>query len=81
MTFILAANSSLTMFTTNSLVARMFTSVSLRGSRKDAVKHNTGGFALATVKKLNGARFGTPSGEIVETNAIGRGTTAPTSSL
>ena len=55
--------------------------MSLRGSRKDAVKHSTGGFALATVKKLNGARFVTPSGEMVETNAIGRGTTAPTSSL
>ena len=59
----------------------MFTSVSLRGSRNEAVKHSTGGFALATVKKLKGARFGTPSGEMVETNAIGRGTTAPTSSL
>src|SRR5580658_8106990 len=80
-TFIFAANSSLTMLTTNSWVARTFTSVSLRGSRKEVVKHNTGGFALATVKKLKGARFATPSGEMVDTNAIGRGTTAPTSSL
>src|SRR5580700_6611374 len=79
--FIFAANSSLTMFTTNSFIARTLTSVSLQGSRNDVVKHSTGGFALATVKKLNGARFAVPSGEMVETNAIGRGTTAPTSSL
>src|SRR5580692_2199684 len=80
-TFIFSANSSLTMFTTNSFVARTFVSVSFEGSRYDAVKHSTGGFALATVKKLNGARFATPSGEMVDTNAIGRGTTTPTSSL
>jgi hypothetical protein len=44
-------------------------------------KQTTGGFALHAVKKLNGARFLTPAGLIVETNAIGRGTIAPTISL
>jgi hypothetical protein len=41
----------------------------------------TGGFALTAVKKLKGARFGIPSRLSVETKAIGRGTTAPISSL
>jgi hypothetical protein len=44
-------------------------------------KHTTGGFALIAVKKLNGARLGSPSALSDETNAIGRGTIAPTMSL
>src|SRR5690606_16374661 len=40
------------------------------------------GFEPTAVKNENGARFVVaPSGEIVETNAIGRGTIAPMSSL
>ena len=45
------------------------------------MKPVTGGFELATVKKLNGARLNAPSGLSVETNAMGRGTTDPISSL
>ena len=44
-------------------------------------EHTTGGFALAAVKKLNGARLRTPERLIVDTNAIGRGTIAPTINL
>ena len=36
---------------------------------------------LAAVKKLNGARLQIPSGLTVETNAMGRGTIAPTITL
>jgi hypothetical protein len=36
-----------------------------------------GGFALNTLKKLNGAKFGLPSSSIVEAKAIGLGPTAP----
>ena len=32
-----------------------------------------GGFAPTPLKKLNGAKFATPSSETVETQAIGRG--------
>jgi hypothetical protein len=44
-------------------------------------KQITGGFALTTVKKLNGARLQIPSLLTVDTNAIGRGTTIPISIL
>jgi hypothetical protein len=40
-----------------------------------------GGSSPITLKKLNGAALSTPSGERVETNAIGRGMTSATSSL
>jgi hypothetical protein len=82
--FICSAISSETMFTTNSRVAEMLRRVSLRGSGPDfrvGQKQMTGGFALIAVKKLNGARLGMPSGLIVDTNAIGRGTIAPMSTL
>jgi hypothetical protein len=36
-----------------------------------------GGFALNTLKKLNGARFFPPVESMVEANAIGLGPTAP----
>jgi hypothetical protein len=45
------------------------------------VKTSTGGFELATVKKLKGATLKPPSGLSVETKAIGRGTTEPIRSL
>src|SRR5690348_1267519 len=79
--FIRSAISSVTMLTTNSPFARTFVKVSFGGSRTPHAKHMTGGFAQITLKKLNGARLRTPSGETVETNAMGRGTTVPISSL
>jgi hypothetical protein len=36
-------------------------------------KINIGGFALKTLKKLKGAKFGRPSMSIVEAKAIGLG--------
>jgi hypothetical protein len=62
----------------------MLRNVSLRGSgvvRSPTVKTSTGGFELATVKKLKGATLNPPSGLSVETKAIGRGTTEPIRSL
>ena len=38
-------------------------------------KATEGGFSPPAIKKLNGAKFGMPSAEIVETKAIGRGAT------
>jgi hypothetical protein len=40
-----------------------------------------GGSSASTLKKLNGAALVTPSRPRVDTNAIGRGVTSPTSSL
>src|SRR5260370_30064475 len=82
--FICCANSSDTMFTTNSFVDRILFSVSLvAASRPRTIgqKQITGGLALIPVKKLKGARLRTPSGLIEDTNAIGRGTMAPIMSL
>src|ERR1700719_845607 len=82
--FICCANSSDTVFTTNSRVTVMLCSVSFRGRgprRRIGQKQITGGLALTPVKKLKGARFGIPSGLKVDTNAMGRGTIAPISSL
>ena len=45
------------------------------------MKTSTGGFELATVKKLKGATLNAPSVFTVETNAMGRGTTEPIRSL
>jgi hypothetical protein len=40
-------------------------------------KINMGGFALKTLKKLNGAKFGLPVASTVDANAIGLGPMAP----
>ncbi len=64
-------------FTTNSPVASMLRTVSLRPSELNST---TGGRPLATVKKECGARLPRPSASTVETQAIGRGTTRPVSS-
>src|ERR1051325_8609651 len=80
--FIFSAKSSLTMFTTNSPVASIFTSVSFLGRSPPRImgqKQITGGFALITVKKLKGARLRTPCALNVETKAIGRGRIDPDS--
>jgi len=55
--------------------------VSFSGDRVPQAKHTTGGLPQIALKKLKGARFRTPSGDTVETNAMGRGTTEPISSL
>ena len=70
------------MFTTNWRVARMLRAVSLRcWLRRPELKPTIGGSAETKVKQLKGARLATPLGEMVETQAIGRGTTTPVSSL
>ena len=72
------------MFTTNSLVSRMLTNVSLsvtpseRGCR---VIDRTGGNRPTTVKNDTGAMLPTPAVELVLTQAIARGSTLPMRSL
>src|SRR5262245_2250970 len=83
-TFIGLAKSSDTMLTTNSRVATMLFKVSFLFPSLPRIigeKQTTGGLALTPVKKLNGARFRMPSGLMLETKAIGRGTMAPIMSL
>ena len=63
--------------TTNSPVASMLRTVSLRPSEENST---VGGRPLATVKKECGARFPRPSASTVATQAIGRGTTIEVSS-
>src|ERR1700730_4778261 len=53
--FICWAISSLTMFTTNSCVARTLARVSFGGLRCVGEKHTTGGSPQIALKKLNGA--------------------------
>ena len=75
--FMRSARSSLTMFTTNSPVSSTFRSVSLRSplwGLRPGAKQMVGGRVVTPVKNENGARFAIPSGEIVDTQAIGRGT-------
>src|ERR1035438_683995 len=76
-------NSSETMFTTKSPVRSMLLRVSFGcpSAFRNGQKQTTGGFMLAAVKKLNGARLQMPAGLTVETKAIGRGTIAPTITL
>src|SRR5260370_17335837 len=72
--FICCANSSDTMFTTNSLVVRILFSVSfVAASRPRTIgqKQMTGGLALIPVKKLNGPQLLMPSGLMLDTNTLG----------
>ncbi len=62
----------------NSRVASALVSESLRPTE---VNCTTGGSTQATVKNECGARLSTPSGDGVDTHAIGRGTTTALSSL
>jgi hypothetical protein len=64
-------------FTTNSPDSAMLRSESF--SPTD-VNCTMGGFVDATVKNECGARLSTPSGETLETQAMGRGTTTAVSS-
>ena len=58
--------------TVNSPVASTLRRVSLRPTE---VNCSTGGSELETVKNECGARLSTPSGEVLPTHAIGRGST------
>src|SRR4051794_16867547 len=62
---------------TYSPVASMLRSVSLSVPERFAVGEKTteGGLAPPAIKNENGAKLGEPSGDRVETNAIGRGAT------
>src|ERR671913_1583489 len=74
-----------TILITNSSVCVMLLRVSLvsggRSTRGPTLMQSMAGLREATVKKLNGARLHTPLLLMVEVQAIGRGTTEPTSSL
>src|SRR5688500_6671343 len=74
-----------TMLITNSSVSTMLFRVSLvsggRSTRGPKLMQSIAGLREATVKKLNGARLHKPFLLSVEVQAIGRGTTEPTSSL
>jgi hypothetical protein len=50
-------------------------------SRRPEEKAMVGGSLHTPMKKLKGARLGTPSAAMVDTQAMGRGTTQPMSSL
>jgi hypothetical protein len=89
-----AAIASLTTFTTNSPVSSTLRSVSLRrskigwlskaacaGVRTTGQNSTVGGLEPTPVKKLKGARLGTPLRSRVETSATGRGTMMPVMSL
>ena len=71
------------MLTTNSPVSRMLRPESFGrpSRRRSMLTMTTGGSSASTLKKLNGAALSTPSRPRVDTNAIGRGVTSPTSSL
>jgi hypothetical protein len=64
-----------TVFTTNSGTCSMFRSVSFGFPSRSlaGTKSKVGGFAVTHWKKLNGARLARPAGEIVATQAMGRG--------
>jgi len=66
------ASGSVTTLTTNSPVSSMFRRLSLRPTE---VNWTTGGCWLDTVKNECGARLSMPAADVVETHAIGRGTT------
>ena len=72
------------MLTTNSLVSRMLTNVSLSvapSERGCSVIESTGGNRPTTVKNDTGAMLPTPAVELVLTQAIARGSTLPMRSL
>src|SRR5439155_19842560 len=72
-----SSSGSLTTFATNSFVSRMLRSVSLGSSWRSPMAMATSGGSLEIALKYeNGAKFGTPLALTVDTNAIGRGTTA-----
>lgn len=68
-------------FTTNSPVASAFASVSFASppGRSPAANITVGGRPVSSVKNEKGARLGTPAGDRVLTQAMGRGATRPVS--
>src|SRR3990170_997202 len=75
--FIRSAMSSVTRFTTNSLVSRMFLAVSFgRPCREPTETARTMGALDTPIAKEKGAQLSTPSGLLVDTKAMGRGTNA-----
>jgi len=81
--FIFSANSSETTFTTNSLTASICAAClyARRPSRESWTEADDRRVGADAGKKLNGARLRMPSGLMVETKAMGRGTITPTISL
>src|SRR6266852_56707 len=71
---------SVTMLTTNWRVSRMLRRVSLasRSAGVTGQKRTAGGLLQTPLKKLNGARLVIPAALMVLTQAMGRGTMAPT---
>lgn len=79
-----SARSAVTMLTTNSPLARRLLSVSLVArsvARMLGQKSRVGGLEQTALKKEKGARLGCPAELMVETQAMGLGTTAPVSNL
>src|SRR5205823_6386761 len=79
--FTRAASGAVAALRTNSPSDSRLISVSffVPSRRSVGEKTTTGGLAPKALKKLNGAKFTTPAGESVVTQAIGRGVTTPTS--
>ena len=75
MSFMEAARARGTRFTTNSGTSSMLRIVSFFTPSRLLTGTNirVGGFAVTPWKKLNGARLVFPSGEIVDTQAMGLG--------
>src|SRR5882757_6173363 len=80
-----SSSSAVGMLTTNSRLSRTNARVSLTPlpgtSDFDTENPSIGGSDDTMLKKLKGAMLGTPLGDRQDTHAIGRGTTAPHSSL
>ena len=80
--FIDWSNCSVTMLTTNSLACKIFSAVCFIAPFFRVTERMTrGGEEAIALKKLYGAAFTVPCSFIDVMNAIGRGTTAPTSRL
>src|SRR5258706_12767480 len=78
--FMARSISSVTIFTTNSFVARTLFSVSFifpSVPRIRGQKRRVGGFEQTALKNEKGARFGRPLMSMLEIQPIGRGTTEP----
>src|SRR6185503_7470196 len=80
--FICSASASSTMLTTKSCVYSIFCTVSFfPPARRPEENARVGGSLQTAMKKLNGATFAIASSLILDTQAIGRGTTQPISNL
>src|SRR5918992_1619978 len=77
--FMASAMASTTTLTTNSPVSSILARVSFRLSPAWRDEENTivGGSYATALKKEKGARFTSPAADMLDTKAIGRGTTTP----